>query len=207
MPRHKRQRLRIIPGDLGVRPRRGRAQLIAEESTEPGARRDFTAEVSWQVEPAGIVTIDAGGYVRPIAAGEATVRGGHESQGATAVVRVEAAAERAWDFGEDVVPILTRSGCNTGGCHGRADGQNGFHLSLFGYDPGGRLPGADARRRWAGGSTGSAPAAEPGPGQGDRPDSARRRAADPGRLGRVSDARWPGSRRAVPRRAGKTHGR
>ena len=35
------------------------------------------------------------------------------------------------------MPILTRLGCNTGGCHGQADGQNGFHLSLFGYDPAG----------------------------------------------------------------------
>ena len=35
------------------------------------------------------------------------------------------------------MPIFTRLGCNTGGCHGRADGQNGFHLSLFGYDSAG----------------------------------------------------------------------
>ena len=35
------------------------------------------------------------------------------------------------------MPILTRLGCNTGGCHGRPTGQNGFHLSLFGYDPAG----------------------------------------------------------------------
>ena len=33
------------------------------------------------------------------------------------------------------MPILTRLGCNTGSCHGKADGQNGFHLSLSGYDP------------------------------------------------------------------------
>ncbi len=39
------------------------------------------------------------------------------------------------------------SGCNTGGCHGKADGQNGFHLSLFGYDRGRRLSGPGARRR------------------------------------------------------------
>ena len=44
---------------------------------------------------------------------------------------------RAWDFGEDVVPLLTRYGCNTGGCHGRAAGQADFHLSLFGYDAAG----------------------------------------------------------------------
>ncbi len=35
------------------------------------------------------------------------------------------------------MPIITKAGCNTGGCHGAAHGQDGFHLSLFGYDPDG----------------------------------------------------------------------
>lgn len=39
------------------------------------------------------------------------------------------------DFGRDIVPILTRLGCNAGACHGKATGQNGFRLSLFGGDP------------------------------------------------------------------------
>ena len=38
-------------------------------------------------------------------------------------------------FRSDVIPILTKSGCNSGGCHGAASGQDGFALSLFGYDP------------------------------------------------------------------------
>jgi len=38
-------------------------------------------------------------------------------------------------FTSDVVPILTRLGCNSGSCHGKADGQNGFKLSLFGFEP------------------------------------------------------------------------
>jgi hypothetical protein len=38
------------------------------------------------------------------------------------------------DFGQDVVPLLSRYGCNAGGCHGKASGQNGFKLSLFGFD-------------------------------------------------------------------------
>jgi hypothetical protein len=38
-------------------------------------------------------------------------------------------------FGLDVVPILTRLGCNGGGCHGKASGQNGFMLSLLGFEP------------------------------------------------------------------------
>jgi hypothetical protein len=38
------------------------------------------------------------------------------------------------DFERDVVPILTRFGCNSGACHGKARGQNGFQLSLLGFD-------------------------------------------------------------------------
>ena len=43
--------------------------------------------------------------------------------------------DRTVYFGTDVVPILTKLGCNGGGCHGKATGQNGFRLSLFGFEP------------------------------------------------------------------------
>src|SRR5215510_4031281 len=38
-------------------------------------------------------------------------------------------------FRLDVMPVLFRAGCNSGGCHGAASGKDGFHLGLFGYDP------------------------------------------------------------------------
>lgn len=41
----------------------------------------------------------------------------------------------AVSFQTDVVPLLTKLGCNGGGCHGKATGQNGFKLSLLGFEP------------------------------------------------------------------------
>jgi Protein of unknown function (DUF1553)/Protein of unknown function (DUF1549) len=39
-------------------------------------------------------------------------------------------------FTNEVVPILTKLGCNAGTCHAKAGGgQNGFQLSLFGFEP------------------------------------------------------------------------
>src|SRR5579859_6728059 len=38
-------------------------------------------------------------------------------------------------FVNDVVPALTRAGCNQGACHGAAQGKNGFKLSLRGFAP------------------------------------------------------------------------
>ena len=37
-------------------------------------------------------------------------------------------------FRREIIPILKKAGCNSGGCHGKAEGQNGFKLSIFGYD-------------------------------------------------------------------------
>ena len=39
------------------------------------------------------------------------------------------------DFTNDVAPILTKLGCNVGGCHGKSSGRGGFKLSLFGFSP------------------------------------------------------------------------
>ncbi len=38
-------------------------------------------------------------------------------------------------FQRDVIPILTRFGCNQGSCHGSQYGKGGFKISLAGFDP------------------------------------------------------------------------
>ncbi len=42
---------------------------------------------------------------------------------------------RPFHFENDVIPILTKFRCNSSSCHGKAEGQNGFKLSVFGFDP------------------------------------------------------------------------
>jgi hypothetical protein len=54
--------------------------------------------------------------------------------GATAGFAAE--PERPLSFVNDVVPILTKASCNSGACHAKAgNGQNGFRLSLLGFEP------------------------------------------------------------------------
>ena len=45
------------------------------------------------------------------------------------------AAPDSPSFRNDVLPILSKAGCNSGPCHGALAGKNGFRLSLRGYDP------------------------------------------------------------------------
>ena len=67
-----------------------------------------------------------------------------------AITVTDAAKPRPVSFQLDVMPVLTAAGCNTGSCHGSARGQDGFHLSLYGFDPKGdhfRLTSEMAGRR------------------------------------------------------------
>ena len=48
---------------------------------------------------------------------------------------VLAPAEPAMSFDTEIIPVLTKSGCNSGACHGAAAGRGGFHLSLLGANP------------------------------------------------------------------------
>src|SRR5450755_2457097 len=51
------------------------------------------------------------------------------------VAPLVAQAPQRVTFLRDVAPILNKSGCTSGPCHGAAKGKNGFKLSLRGYDP------------------------------------------------------------------------
>ncbi|HEV3140167.1 MAG TPA: DUF1549 and DUF1553 domain-containing protein, partial [Vicinamibacterales bacterium] len=39
------------------------------------------------------------------------------------------------NFANQIVPIFSKYNCNSGGCHGKISGQNGFRLSLLGFEP------------------------------------------------------------------------
>ncbi len=82
-----------------------------------------------------IATINERGEIVGLKPGKAVVTATSEGQSATLAVEVVAAPDRGMSFQLDILPVLTRTGCNLGGCHAKPNGQNGFKLSIFAYDP------------------------------------------------------------------------
>jgi len=82
--------------------------------------------------------VDANGLAIPQSEGTATITAvGPEGLKSQAEVRVEHfQVDLPINFSNEIVPIFTKHGCNGGGCHGKASGQNGFKLSLLGFEPG-----------------------------------------------------------------------
>ncbi len=68
--------------------------------------------------------------------GDAAITAAAHGRSATATVRVKGSqAPFTWSFRNDVIPVMTKVGCNQGACHGALAGKNGFKLTLRGYDP------------------------------------------------------------------------
>jgi len=99
---------------------------------------DVTREVTYSIAPATVASVDSTGFVTPLANGKATVTAtlaGEKPEVAQLPLVVAAfKEERPVSFPNDVVPVFTRNHCNAGACHAKASGQNGFQLSLLGYE-------------------------------------------------------------------------
>ncbi|MBM3996451.1 MAG: DUF1553 domain-containing protein [Planctomycetes bacterium] len=98
--------------------------------------RDLTHSVAYATQPTGIVQVDATGLVTPLKDGKATITAKtKDGSAAIQVVVTNMIDELPINFANQIVPIFTKFGCNAGGCHGKASGQNGFKLSLLGFEP------------------------------------------------------------------------
>ncbi|MBI1375107.1 MAG: DUF1549 domain-containing protein [Phycisphaera sp.] len=113
-----------------------RMQVVVTAQYDSGQVRDWTRDVNYAVNPANVVTVDKHGVVTPVGNGTAKIT--VEKDGLSS--DVEVTVERfdnppAINFPNQVTPIFTKLGCNSGGCHGKSGGQNGFRLSLLGFEP------------------------------------------------------------------------
>lgn len=106
-------------------------QLLVEQDG-----RDVTREATYASGDSKVATVDAMGFVSAVGDGATQISVAIGQSKLTVDVRVAGATGgRPVDFNTELMPLLSRHGCNSGGCHGKAAGQNGFQLSLFGFDP------------------------------------------------------------------------
>jgi hypothetical protein len=110
-------------------------QLLLTAELESGEQIDATRLAKIEA-PAKLVRVNASGVVRPVADGKGALTIRLQDQTLTIPIEVKGQKEPYHaSFVRDVMPTLSRMGCNAGTCHGAQKGKNGFKLSLRGYDP------------------------------------------------------------------------
>jgi len=111
-------------------------RLLVTSLSASGTRTDLTRRAGFRSRTPRILQVSPGGMVHGLADGRGLVevKVGDFLGQVTVEVR-GAKASRNYNFERDIVPLMSRFACNASGCHGKAEGQNGFKLSVFGFDP------------------------------------------------------------------------
>ena len=114
-----------------------RKQVLITAHSQSGRPRDYTHRGQYRTRPTGIVEVDATGFLTPLGNGSTSlqVQSPEGLMIARRVVVQGVDQAKRVNFPNQVVPLFTKNRCHSGGCHGKASGQNGFRLSLLEFEP------------------------------------------------------------------------
>ena len=113
--------------------------VLISASTGDGFEWDVTGEAKFSAERSAPFEVTGAGTVRAIRSGEGKLFVKFKNRALEIPIRVmgfeTTNAPAPASFLRDVLPALSRAGCNAGPCHAKPEGQNGFKLSVFSYEP------------------------------------------------------------------------
>lgn len=128
-------RLVILPSAVTLSGPQARQTIIVETTDGQGTITGQLRDVMLTSDNPRVAKID-GDKIIPTGNGIATITASDSKGSVSARVTVEKFdAAHQWNFRNHVQSVLSKTGCNSGACHGAAAGKNGFKLSLRGYDP------------------------------------------------------------------------
>ena len=134
-PGAKLVRIEAQPPAISLKYPFAYAQLLVTGQLAGGERVDVTRMVQLEA-PANLIAVSPTGLVRPVADGTGQLKA--TLNGLSAAIPVTVSGHKVPyepSFVRDVMPVMSKVGCNAGTCHGAQSGKNGFKLSLRGYDP------------------------------------------------------------------------
>ena len=134
-PKPTVSRLEFTPRHLNLYGQGAREQLFVTAVVPDGQRKDVTPRAKYHVRGEA-VTVDSQGMISAVGDGPAKIiasYGGREAVLTLSVFGTDAI--RLVSFRDEISPILTKAGCNSGTCHGNRAGKGGLKLSLLGESP------------------------------------------------------------------------
>jgi hypothetical protein len=130
------QSLVATPASIVLKGSDAAQQLVITATLAGGRIQDLSSDVRYEIANPALAQISAGGRILPLANGSTEITARYGDKAVKISLRAELQdVTLPINFGNQIVPIFTKLGCNSGGCHGKASGQNGFKLSLLGFEP------------------------------------------------------------------------
>jgi hypothetical protein len=129
------EELKLLPGDFTLTGAAARQSLILETYEGANASGAVLEGATLTSSNPAVLKIE-GSVALPVADGTATITAaaGERTTSVQATV-VDMTKPFTWSFRNHVEPVLSKTGCNSGACHGALAGKKGFKLSLGAFDP------------------------------------------------------------------------
>ena len=129
--------IRVSPAAVALDRPDVSLQLVVSADSADGRVVDRTHKAEYRSLDPAVAVVDAHGVVLPRGDGTTRIVVSCGEEGRVVVpVSVEGfASPLPVSFREEILPILTKAGCNSVACHAKKGGENGFYLSFFGSDP------------------------------------------------------------------------
>src|SRR6185437_2896626 len=126
----------VHPAKISLNGSDDAAQIVVTATLNDGRLQDLTHDVQYAVTDGKSAAVTSYGRVLPRADGASEITAIYANHVVKLPLEVKnIGVNLPLNFTNSVVPVFTKLGCNSGGCHGKASGQNGFKLSLLGFEP------------------------------------------------------------------------
>jgi hypothetical protein len=130
----KIEKIVVYPSNINLNGPFSYSQILLTGILSSGENADLTRLAKWAV-PEDLVKISPSGIISALKDGSGVVTATYAGLTVSAPIKIsQTKSQVPTSFINDVMPLLSRTGCNQGTCHGSAEGKNGFKLSLRGYD-------------------------------------------------------------------------
>ena len=124
----------LFPSTIKLSTTRSQQQLVIERTVDGNYLGQVSKDIEWVSHDPQIVTIE-NQFAIPVSNGSTRIEARWQGHVATAEVTIEGQDQPfIWNFRNHVESVLSKSGCNSGACHGARAGQKGFRLTLFGFN-------------------------------------------------------------------------
>lgn len=136
---HAQDALQVEPSKVTLHGPFARAQLLvrpAQASADPAAQPDWTHMAGYRSSRPDVAGVDAAGQVLARGDGDAEITITVNGTARSIPVHISGVGTTPQvGFEEQIIPIISKAGCNAGACHASQYGQGGFKLSVFASDP------------------------------------------------------------------------
>ena len=128
--------LKLLPENIALSGPQSSQRLIVLSEKGGQFVGDRTGQATFTSSNPAVASISEAGFIKAVGDGNAVITADFKGQQAITKVKVEKTPEPfERSFRNDVIPMMTKVGCNSGACHGALAGKGGFKLSLRGYAP------------------------------------------------------------------------